>query len=74
MTRSRDEHLAWCKSRALEILAKGDLGGAVASMISDLGKRERPLYEPDVFRLLLLDGMTTRRTPVEVQSWIEGFA
>jgi len=35
---TRDEHLAWCKQRALEYVDDGDLTGAFASMVSDLGK------------------------------------
>ena len=35
---TRDEHLAWCKERALAYLEKGELASAVASMGSDLLK------------------------------------
>ncbi len=37
-TTTRDEHLAWCKRRALEYCARGDDAGALASMGSDLNK------------------------------------
>lgn len=74
MTRTRDEHLAWCKSRALEILAGGDEQGAIASMISDLGKWERPLYEPDTLRFLAANGVLFRTGEAQVRNWIEGFA
>jgi hypothetical protein len=33
---TRDEHLDWCRKRALEHLDAGDLTRAVASMASDL--------------------------------------
>jgi hypothetical protein len=33
---TRDEHLAWCKRRALECIDAGDLTHAVAGMASDL--------------------------------------
>lgn len=36
--RTRNEHLAWAKKRALGYLARGDLGNAMSSMLSDLGK------------------------------------
>jgi hypothetical protein len=39
-TRSRDEHLAWAKTRALEYLDRGDLANAFTSMASDLSKHE----------------------------------
>ena len=35
---TRDEHLEWCKKRALEYLDEGDLQNAFASMGSDLSK------------------------------------
>lgn len=37
---TRDEHLAWCKKRALEYLDRGDVNNAIASMGSDLMKHE----------------------------------
>lgn len=36
--RSRDEHLEWCKHVAREYLERGDVAGAVTSMLSDLSK------------------------------------
>ena len=35
-----EEHLEWCKQRALEYCGKEDLTQAFASMASDLGKHE----------------------------------
>jgi hypothetical protein len=35
---TRDEHLAWCKRRALEYVDAGDVQGAITSMTSDLSK------------------------------------
>lgn len=35
---TRDEHLRWCKQRALEYLDRGELQDAVSSMLSDLNK------------------------------------
>lgn len=37
-TMTRDEHMAWCKKRALEYLDAGDITNAVTSMMSDLSK------------------------------------
>ena len=37
---SRDQHLAWCKERALHYLDRGDHSQAIASMGPDLGKHE----------------------------------
>jgi hypothetical protein len=35
---TRDEHMRWCKTRALEYVERGDGAQALASMTSDLGK------------------------------------
>jgi hypothetical protein len=37
---TREEHLAWCKKRALEYCDLADPQQAMASMASDLGKHE----------------------------------
>ena len=36
----RQEHLEWCKERALEYLNQGDAVNAITSMLSDLNKHE----------------------------------
>jgi len=74
VSRTRAEHLAWCKSRAIAILDGGDPQGAVASMISDLGKWERPLYDAATLAFLMMAAMLFDRTPGQVRHWIEGFA
>lgn len=35
---TRDEHLAWCKRRALDELKHGGVANGVTSMLSDLNK------------------------------------
>jgi hypothetical protein len=68
----RDEHLTWCKERALEYWRDGDLGNAVASMTSDLGKHDETQgYNSFIMALGIIyvasgdyDG---------VKRWIEGF-
>jgi len=35
---NRNEHMEWCKSRAMEYVEAGNNSEAVASMASDLGK------------------------------------
>lgn len=37
---TRDEHMAWCKRRALEYVEQGDMKNALLSMLSDLSKHE----------------------------------
>ena len=36
--RTREEHLKWCKERANEYLARGDISNGITSMLSDLDK------------------------------------
>jgi len=38
---TREEHLSWCKRRALEYVDSGDLDGALGSMISDMRKHPK---------------------------------
>jgi hypothetical protein len=71
--RTRDEHLQWCKDRALEILRTGDIAMAVASMLSDLTKWREPLYSQATLNTLSLAGMMFCKTPAEAKRWIEGF-
>lgn len=40
LMRTRDEHLTWCKQRALEYLNRGEFVEAITSMLSDLGKHD----------------------------------
>jgi hypothetical protein len=66
-------HLQWCKQRALEHVDAGDLGGAIASMQSDLAKH------PETYNLKLI--LETMRillakpplTSKKVTDWINGF-
>lgn len=71
--RDREEHLAWCKERALEYWRMGDLENAVASMGSDLSKHEetKGLANP----YLMMIGMThvVDKDQIAVHHWIEGF-
>lgn len=73
--RTRSEHLAWCKSRAIGILNSGDPAGAVASMLSDLKKWEGGLmYNPETLTLLAADGLLFAGKSVSgTRRWIEGF-
>lgn len=69
---TREQHLAWCKQRALEYVDAGDLAQAVASMDSDL--RKHP--ETD-FMLSPLVGVgllyVANKDAAGVRYWINGF-
>lgn len=72
--KTRAEHLAWCKARALAELERGDVAGAIVSMISDLGKWEGgELYDPLIMGTLTADGLFFQRTAESARTWIEGF-
>jgi hypothetical protein len=45
-TRSRADHLAWAKERALAYAAAGDVAGALASIASDFNKHEELRSHP----------------------------
>lgn len=69
---TRDEHMAWCKKRALEYLDKGDVTNAVTSMLSDL--RKHPETE-GVGAMLGMMGLMAAQSGnmQEARRFIEGF-
>jgi hypothetical protein len=72
--KTREEHLAWCKERALEYVAAGDLANAVASMSSDLNKHPETAFKAANAVLMRLGMMYyDQGDPVAVRRWIEGF-
>jgi hypothetical protein len=73
MSITREEHLQWCKTRALEILKEGDIPGAWTSFVSDMGKHDetRDHVAIELGHMLLLSGHNN--TPGEMQKFIEGF-
>ncbi len=70
---TRDEHLAWCKRRALEYVDAGDLAHAVASMASDL--KTHPDTDNPALNGLVMIGMmyVTDGDKAAVLRWIERF-
>lgn len=70
---TRAEHLAWCKQRALEYVAAGDLISALASMGSDLTKH--PDTENHIGMALGLALMMAGQldTAPKMRAFIEGF-
>lgn len=67
---TRAEHLKWCKERALEYVKEGDLGNALASMTSDLGKH--PETRSSVEFCVMLGHLETS-SPERMKRFIEGF-
>lgn len=44
---TREEHIEWCKTSALEYLDAGDVQNAIASMLSDLSKHDGTKHVAD---------------------------
>lgn len=69
---TRAEHLAWCKKRAHEYLARGDVTNAVASMMSDLDKHpETKVNNPMLGMLGILAAQNGDVS--EARRYIDGF-
>jgi hypothetical protein len=68
---TREEHLKWCKQRALEYLDAGDLVNAIASMGSDLQKHPETNPNPVLMRLGMM--YYDQGDPAAIRRWIEGF-
>jgi hypothetical protein len=70
---TRDEHIAWCKKRALEYVEGGNLSHAVANMASDL-KTHPDTDNPALNGLAMIDMMyVTDGDKAAVQRWIQRF-
>lgn len=71
MNKTRAEHLAWCKQRAMEYVNEGDISNAVASMTSDLGKHPDTASSAELLVLVMPDVM--KGDLGAVRHWIDGF-
>jgi hypothetical protein len=70
---TREEHLKWCKERALEICDQGDVDGAWGSFLSDMRKHpETENHTALTVGMMLLAG-GHNKTPDEMRRFIEGF-
>ena len=70
---TRQEHLQWCKNRALEYVDAGDLTNALASMGSDLNKHPETRNHAGIQlgMMLMIGGQLS--TADDVRKFIEGF-
>jgi len=70
---TRQEHLDWCKKRALEYVDAGDQRQAFASMASDLGKHPDTAGHTAIQlgMMLLMGGHLD--TPEKMREFINGF-
>ena len=70
---TRDEHIDWCKQRALEYVDAGDLVSALSSMISDLTKHEETRKHPGTELGVMMSMGGHLDSAHEMRKFIEGF-
>jgi hypothetical protein len=70
---TREEHLQWCKDRALAYCEKGETMNAISSMTSDLGKHPDTANHAGIKlgAMLMFGGHLS--TAHECRKFIEGF-
>lgn len=73
MEKTRQEHMDWCKNRALEYLERGDQKNAWGSMVSDLGKHPETAGHPAIQLGMMLVMSGNMNSCEEVRKFIEGF-
>lgn len=70
---NRQEHLQWCKDRALAYVTDGDLSSAIASFASDMGKHDETRNHsalPLMSQMMFSGNLSTAD---QVTKFIEGF-
>jgi len=70
---TRQEHLDWCKQRAIEYVDRGDMKNAFASMMSDIRKHKETSNHPaiNVGMLMLMSGKLSNAE--DMRKFINGF-
>lgn len=67
-----EEHLAWCKTRALAYVEKGDLEEAVLSMATDIQTHPENKINGTTLEMLVT-ASTFNWHRDGIRQWIEGF-
>jgi len=70
---TRQEHMKWCKERALELVQLGDLNQALISMMSDLSKHTETANHSGIMLTTMLMLTGHLRTRTQVIDHINGF-
>lgn len=70
---NRQEHLEWCKKRALEYVDNNDLTNAYGSMALDLNKHPETEMHPGIVTGLGLLQFGQLDTQEKMRKFIEGF-
>ncbi|MEN8252379.1 MAG: hypothetical protein ABFQ53_02260 [Patescibacteria group bacterium] len=73
MATTRQEHLEFCKTRALEYVETGDLNNAFVSMVSDLGKHPETQGHISIMLGVQLKMSGHLDSKNEMKKFIEGF-
>lgn len=71
--KTREEHLAWCKQRALEYIDRGQINEGLTSMMSDMSKHPEtisPALDQLTVGLMMIGQL---RTPEEARKHINGY-
>lgn len=70
---TRQQHLDWCKQRAHEYLASGDVQNAYASMASDLNKHSETEGHPAIQLGMMLMMSGNLSSVADMRKFIDGF-
>jgi hypothetical protein len=71
---SRQQHLFWCKTRALAILETGDRRAAIASMLSDVENWEGgTIYGAGELTMRRVEATFYTLTDDDIRDWINDF-
>lgn len=54
LPKTREEHLKWCKERAIRYLDEDDVETAIKSFLSDMSKHEETKEHPMLFSLVMM--------------------
>ncbi len=73
MTKDRNDHIEWCKKRALEYIDNGNFSEAYTSIASDLKKNEETKDHPAILTGMQLMMIGELNTPQSMRKFIEGF-
>lgn len=70
---TREEHLNWCVSRALELVELGHFQMALDSIYSDLKKHEETRKHPAVYQGFMLNAQGLLAEERQIRAFIEEF-
>jgi hypothetical protein len=72
-SRTRKDHMEWCKRRAIEYCDAGDTKKAIASLFSDLRKHPETVGTLEIAGHMLVGLGISTKPPEVVRDWIAGF-